>query len=59
MTDAGHSPDGVLIPVVDGLFMEDGRLKESIEEILSSLPPKLSGDATVDQAVEGDWLFSK
>ena len=55
-TASGASNDA-LIPVVDGLLMEDGNLTAAVEEILSSLPPELSGVATIDQAVEGDWLF--
>jgi len=54
---AWDTPASNLIPVVDGLLMEDEQIVAEMEKLLSSLPADASGTIAIDQAVEGDWLF--
>lgn len=54
---AWDSPPSSLIPVVDGLLMEEERVIGEMEKLLAQLPIDESGTNAIDQAVEGDWLF--
>lgn len=54
---AWDSPPSSLIPVVDGLLMEDEQVIAEMEKLLSQLPEDAPGITAIDQAVEGDWLF--
>lgn len=54
---AWDAPTSNLIPVVDGLLMEDEQVFAEMEKLLSQLPEDAAGTVAIDQAVEGDWLF--